>query len=224
MKHKFIAFLLLLTLAATALTGGALAAGDPVDDFAGALGRFETTIQVPVRDFDALMQETFQRYPELFLYYGGCTYLSVPEGLELEIQYQNTDVPRDEITVVTNDQEMMAAMGLTMAYMQRHSYIVASQSYVPDNQMEELMAQLAEDYYLIWMGMYGYSYPGQTSDQWGIRWYDFQVNYWEDADQATVAQWRDSTEAALLQLSTTLFAQDMPDYEKALLAHDFLPL
>ena len=36
------------------------------------------------------MQETFQRYPELFLYYGGCTYLSVPEGLELEVQYQNT--------------------------------------------------------------------------------------------------------------------------------------
>ena len=64
-----------------------------MDDFAGALGRFETTIQVPVRDFDALMQETFQRYPELFLYYGGCTYLSVPEGLEAKIGTRTTTSP-----------------------------------------------------------------------------------------------------------------------------------
>ena len=110
MKRKCIAFLLLLSLTAAALTGGALAAEDPVDQFAQALGNFETEIQVPVRDFDALMQETFQRYPELFLYYGGCTYLSVPEGLELEVQYQNTDVPRDQIRVVDSDDKLMAAI------------------------------------------------------------------------------------------------------------------
>lgn len=65
-----------------------------MDDFAAAMADFQTEIQVPVRDFDALMQETFQRYPELYLYYDGCSYLSVPEGLELEMRYQNTDIPR----------------------------------------------------------------------------------------------------------------------------------
>ena len=114
MRQKCIAFLLLLSLVAAALTGGALAEDDPVESFARSLGNFETEIQVPVRDFDALMQETFNRYPELFLYYGGCSYLSVPEGLELEVQYQNTDVPREEIRVVDSDDKLMAAMGLCL--------------------------------------------------------------------------------------------------------------
>ena len=223
MKHKFIAFLLLLTLAAAALTGGAMAAGDPVDDFAGALGRFETTIQVPVRDFDALMQETFQRYPELFLYYGGCIYLSVPEGLELEIQYLNTDVPRDQIRVVDSDDKLMAAMGLTLADKQQHGYYVTTGGYFPgEDTVSDLIARLTDDYYLLWMGLYNTQYSGQNQDKWGVRWYDFQFDYWEGADEATLSQWRDGTEAALLQLSSTLFAQDMPDYEKALIAHDYL--
>ena len=168
MKRKCIAFLLLLSLAAAALTGGALAAEDPVDQFAQALGKFETEIQVPVRDFDALMQETFQRYPELFLYYGGCTYLSVPEGLELEVQYQNTEVPREEIRVVDSDDKLMAAMGLTLGYQQTHGYYVTTGGYYPgEDTVSDLIARLTDDYYLLWMGLYNTQYSGQNQDRWG---------------------------------------------------------
>ena len=224
MKHKFIAFLLLLALTASALTGGAvLAAGDPVDDFAAALGRFETTIQVPVRDFDALMQETFQRYPQLYFYYGGCSYLSVPDGLEIEMTYVNTDVPQDQIWAVENDDELMAALGLSLADKQTVANVVMTPGYNPSEEaVANVVARLTEDYYLLWMGLYSYMYSGQENQQWDIRWYRFELSYWEQADAATLSLWRDSTESALLQLSETLFAQDMPDYEKALIAHDYL--
>ena len=224
MKHKFIAFLLLLALTVSALTGGAaLAADDPVDDFAAALGKFETTIQVPVRDFDALMQETFQRYPELYFYYGGCSYLSVPDGLEIEMTYINTDIPQSEVWAVENDDELMAVLGLALAHKQTGANVVLIPGYNPSEEaVADIFARLTEDYYLIWMGLYSYLYSGQENQQWDIRWYQFELSYWEQADEATLSLWRDSTESALLQLSETLFAQDMPDYEKALIAHDYL--
>ena len=115
LAQKCISFLLLLALAAAALTPAALAAEDPVDDFAAALGSFQEEITVPVRDFEALMKETFTRYPELYFYYGGCTYLSVPDGLELTVSYQNTQVPREQVQVVRSDDELMAVMGLALA-------------------------------------------------------------------------------------------------------------
>lgn len=224
LTQKCISLLLLLALAAAALTPAALAAEDPVDDFAAALGSFQEEITVPVRDFDALMQETFSRYPELFLYYGGCTYLSVPDGLELTVTYQNTQVPREEIRVVGSGDELMAVLGLAMADKEQAGIYVAYERglSLSNEEINALMDRLYQDYYLLWMGLYNYTYSGQENQSWGMRWHEFTLRYWEDADADTLSRWRDGTEQALLQLSSTLFAQDMPDYYKALLIHDYL--
>lgn len=223
LAQKCISFLLLLALAAAALTPAALAAEDPVDDFAAALGSFQEEITVPVRDFEALMKETFTRYPELYFYYGGCTYLSVPDGLELTVSYQNTQVPREQVQVVRSDDELMAVMGLALADKENGFYAAFAPGYAPgEEQVAAVVDRLNQDYYLLWMGLYRYSYSGMENQSWDVRWYEFTLNYWQDVGADTLTQWRDGTEQALLQLSATLFAQDMPDYQKVLLIHDYL--
>lgn len=224
MRRKCIALLLLLALVLPALGApAARAAEDPVEDFAAALGRFEEEIQVPVRDYDGLMRETFARYPELYFYFDSCAYLSVPEGLEFQVTYQNTQVPRQEVWVVDSDEELMAVLGLASADKAGRAYLVFSGGYAPTEEaVADVYQRVSEEYYLLCMGLYRYQYSGRMNQEWGVRWYQFDLNYWNDVGAETLAQWRDGTEAALLQLSTTLFALDMPDYEKALLIHDYL--
>ena len=73
MKQKFLIFLLLI-ISMVALLSFNAGAADVVDDFANDMRAFKTEITVPVRDFDALMKETFARYPELSYIYNKSTY------------------------------------------------------------------------------------------------------------------------------------------------------
>jgi hypothetical protein len=50
--------------------------------------------------------------------------------------------------------------------------------------------------------------------------YTLTLSYAEDTD--TIQQWRTDTENKVLSLSQSLFAQDMPDYQKELLIHDYI--
>ncbi len=224
MKHKFIT-LLLLFVAAAALLSGTAAASDVVDDFAASLTGFETQIDVPVRDYDALMKETFSRYPELFFYYNGSSYVSNSDGLSITVYYRNTDESLDDVYVVRTQTQLMAAIGLGLCDAASEVDIVLADGLtVTRDDVYALFEQLSTDFYLVSMGWYQYSpaVPSYVQEEWGVSWFHLRVGYGNGADQETVLAWRDTTESALLELTTTLLALDMPDYEKVLLAHDYL--
>lgn len=223
---KRILKLILLSLAAAVLLAGtAWAAEDPVEQFAQQFAQFEPVITVPVREFDALMEETFTRYPELYLYYNGGSHRSVPEGLEISVSYHNTDVAREDCYIIHSREQLMAAMGLTMADLETHFvYVIAPDFPITEEDYQKSFQQLEDEYYMIKMGVFRYncstSYNefGDTTITCGTM--DFY--FWDGLDAATVAQWRNETEEAVMNAASTLFAQDMPDYQKELIIHDYL--
>lgn len=222
---RVLKLILLLLAAAALLTGAAWAAEDPVEDFARQLARFQTEITVPVREYDALMEETFTRYPELYFYFDGISYRSVPEGLSMSVSYCNTDISLEDCYVIHSRDQLMAAMGLTMADLEtRMDYVIAPDCQISDTDLEEIFQQLETDYYMIKMGYFTYS-GNRTYNEYGeitVTRGRLEFGLWDGLDAAEVAQWRDETEAAVMSAASTLFAQDMPDYQKELIIHDYL--
>lgn len=51
-----------------------------------------------------------------------------------------------------------------------------------EDTVSQVIDRLTQDYYLLWMGLYNTQYSGRNNDEWGVRWYDFQFDYWEGAD------------------------------------------
>lgn len=222
---RILKLILLLLAAAVLLSGTAWAEEDPVDQFAQQFAQFEPVITVPVREFDVLMEETFTRYPELYLYYNGGSHRSVPEGLELNFNYRNTDIARGDCYVIHSREQLMAAMGLTMADLETHfEYVIAPDFQITDEDYQESFLQLEDDYYMVKMGYF--SYNGSTSyNEFGdatITYGTMDFYFWDGLDASTVAQWRNETEEAVMNAASTLFAQDMPDYQKELIIHDYL--
>lgn len=219
MKHKFITLLLLLTAAVAALSFQAGAA-DVVDEFAEDMRNFEPVISVPVRDCDALMEETFKRYPELCCYYDGCSYSSTAEGLTLTMRYRNTDKDPDDFIIVDSEDELMAAIGLLMCDLGDGVDVLLTNGYEVD--ADAIYDRLYADYYLIAQGLNFRFNDGVTWDTYGITYYNITLFYCDGTPKETVRYWRTETEKKVLELAGTLFAQDMPDYQKLYLIHDYL--
>ena len=223
MKRNFIRFLLLLTAAVAALSITAAAEPDAVDRFADDLRAFRTEITVPVRDFDELMKETFERYPELYCYYAGCTYTSVANGLELSVTYRNTELTGDELWVVDDFDALVGALGLTMWDVKTQTHIVMAGGYAPDAEEFDRAYHTVQDrFYLTYQGYYSYSYTSWDKPDWSVSYYEVELGFWEDVTGADVQRWRGETEQKVLELAGSLFAQDMPDWKKVLLIHDWL--
>ncbi|MBR1779907.1 MAG: hypothetical protein IJ751_00695, partial [Oscillospiraceae bacterium] len=224
---KLIKLALLLAAVLALFTAAASAANDPVGEFAAALLRQESEITVPVRDYDELLTQTFTRYPKVFLYYGGCSYLSTAEGLVITPAYRNTGLNADDVRLVHDREELVAVIGLAMADNALHLDFVVAGGYVSgnDEMNEELtaaLARLSDEYALISMGYFSENWTTYFEDRSGVAWVSAELGLIDDIGPETLRQYKDDTEAKVLELSETLFAQDMPDYQKELLIHDYL--
>ena len=223
MKHKFLSFLLLM-ISMAALLSVQAGAADAVDAFAEDMRAFKTEITVSVRDFDALMKETFTRYPELYLYYSTCSYRSNADGLTMTMAYRNTQVSEDNIYVVDSREEMVAAVGLALCDLKTEIEIILANGFTMTlDEFWAVFEEVERDYYLIYMGAYSRTRTAWEAPEYGVGYYHLQMEpYYPDTSASAIQYWRDATEQKVLELAQTLFAQDMPDYQKAYLIHDWL--
>ena len=219
MKHKFLSFLLLM-ISMVALLGFNAGAADAVDAFAGDMRAFKTEISVPVRDFDALMKETFARYPELSYIYNKSTYQSGANGLTIQMSYRNLNADLDDVYVVDNEDELMAVIGLMMCDLSDGVAVVLANDYRMDK--DAIYNRLYEGYYLIAQTLNFQELNGVWWEDYGVTTYDFTPFLCGYKSKETIRDWREQTEAQVLELASTLFAQDMPDYMRLYLIQDWL--
>ena len=219
MKHKLISFLLLM-MAAVALFTTNAGAADVVDDFIEDVRAFEETIYVPVRDFDALFLEASKRCPQIAIYCANYSYSVETTGLKIQMKYAHKHVPIDEIYVVSNEDQMMAAIGLMCCDYERDIYVVATDGYSMD--VEWVNDRLTTEYYLVTQCTYFWLSESYSWNELNLNCYRVSLACCGDKTWETVAQWRQQTEQKVLELAGTLFAQDMPDYRKVYLIHNWL--
>lgn len=224
MKHKFITCLLLLMAAVALLSTTAFAEKDAVDRFADDLRAYKTEIIVPVRDHDALLQETFSRYPELCIIYAGGTYSVQSDGIHVTPRYSDRTIDLENTYVVDTYDEYFAAVTLGYLNFDQPLKLLCTNGFMPDLDMNNALVQrMTDDYYLIHQGFKTWEYTDAVAwERFGVAYYEMNFLLWDEATPELIRFWRQETEAKVLELCSTILPQDMPDYEKLFVIHDYL--
>lgn len=224
MKQKFISILLLLMAAVALLSTTAFAQGDAVDRFADDLRSRKSEIVVPVRDYEALMQETFSRYPELCIIYDGGSYTVESDGIHLTPRYAQREIDLENTYVVDSFDEFFAAVGLGYLNFDSPLKVLCTNGYVPSQEdINNVLPRLSKDYYLLSQGIKTWTYRDAVAwTSYGVAYYEMDFLLWDESTPELVRFWRAETEKKVIELCSTILPQDMPDYEKLFVIHEYL--
>jgi hypothetical protein len=198
-----------------------MAATDNVTTVTDAMKNFQTDITIKTDDVEQTFRDAFSENPELFYYFGGID--SPPSNSkkrEITVSYLYTDVDVNSIFVVNDQEDLYNVIGLALIDTMTEVPMVVTDSSITTEDIVNTIDQWRTDHYLAYMGFDG-AYANMKSAEistWTA--YTLTLSYAEDTD--TIQQWRTDTENKVLSLSQSLFAQDMPDYQKELLIHDYI--
>ncbi len=197
------------------------AAEDAAKTVANAMKEFQTDISFKSENAEETVREAFEENPELFYYFGGYSGTST-NGKKNKIQmtYVNTEVDPDAIFVVGSTADLYNVIGLALVDTMTEVPIVITDSAITTENIVETIDQWRTDHYLAYMG-FDSSYASVKSAEIST-WTSctLTISYVESPE--TIREWRTETEEEIISLCGSLFALDMPDYQKELLIHDYI--
>jgi heme exporter protein D len=202
-------------------TGAAAATESSVDTITNAMKEFQTEITLKSDGVEEAFREAFEENPQLFYYFGGIdSPASSGKKRDITISYLYTDVPWDSIFVVNNDTDLYNAIGLALVDTLTEVHMVITDSTITTEDIVETIDQWKDDNYLVYMG-FDEAYANVKSAEISA-WTGCTLTLSYTEDPATVQEWRQATEDKVLELCQSLFALDMPDYQRELLIHDYI--
>lgn len=204
-------------------------ANEPVDEIAAkcikAIEAQELVVEFTIDggDVESLLDHVFAEYPVLFHYYDGCRWTTYHDRIEVTVLLRDTDHSMADIWIIASDEELAAALGMGLLRIQSEVYFVTEDGYtVSADTINEALDWLHHECYLAYMGYRGWQSSFYERASTGIQDYAISYEYYYNTDSATLHKWRDETEHVALQVASSIFAQDMPDYLKVLRIHDWI--
>lgn len=186
-------------------------------------GRAEIYLNLPGSDILGTLDAVFARYPVLYHYYDGCSYIQYDGRGEVTVNLKNLQDPIREIPVVDSDADLFAVIALGLSEVRTDVKFVIGNGYnFSEAVIDEIFSQLQLHYHLAYMGYHGWGTSYVCNENAGVYDYQLTFRYFYDQSPETIRQWRNETESVALYLAGTLFAQDMPDYMKVLRVHDWI--
>lgn len=223
-----------LAIALTILLGCAVPAHgtgrDSLDDVAAsyvdAIRSGETECQFYTTDYDNINQmiaQLFARYPMLLHYFASGESVMYPDHMEGTFFLQNTQDSLDDIWVVGSDEELLAALGMGLLEASTEVRFVTRDDYtLTEEKIDAAVETLHNRFPVAYMGYNGRGTGWVSGEDYNVRDYTLTFQYHYDLDAVTLRQWRAETEQAVLYLLENVVAQDMPDYQKVLVIHDWI--
>ncbi len=175
------------------------------------------------KDINDVMKQLFSRYPALYHFYDSSAGMIYSNYMELTISFHNTGDTLEDLWVIGSDEELLAVLGIGLLEARTQIRFVTKDGYIPsDAAMNDAIDQLHYRYPVVYMGYQSSGTSWMSMDDYGVRDYTVEFLYHYQLDGATLRQWRQETEQAVLNLTSSLVAQDMPDYQKVLVIHDWI--
>ncbi len=205
----------------TSCVSACYGAESSVETVANAMKNFQTEISFKSEDVEETFREVFDENPELFYYFGGYEGTSTNgKKNQLEVTYVNTDVDLDSIFVVGSTSDLYNVIGLALIDTMTEVPIVITDSAITTEDIVDIFDQWRTDHYLAYMG-FSSSYANVKSADLST-WTACTLTLSYVDSPETIREWRTETEDQVISLCGSLFALDMPDYQKELLIHDYI--
>ncbi len=219
MKKIWAAFVTAALL--TSCVSACFAADNGVETVTNAMKSFQTDISFKSENVEETFREVFDENPELFYYFGGYDGTST-NGKKNKIQmtYVNTDVNSDSVFVVNNTSDLYNVIGLALVDTMTEVPMVITDSAITTENIVGTIEQWRTDHYLAYMGFGSSQATVKSAELSTWTACTLTISYVESPE--TIQQWRTETQDKVVSLCGSLFALDMPDYQKELLIHDYI--
>lgn len=186
-------------------------------------GQRTVMLTVQSRDLDSVLRKVFDQYPALFVYYNGYSSRIYTSHTDVTFTLQNHDVAWDSIYVARSLEDVRSMVAYNLGQLEPgFRFVMAQGPLVTSDHISDFAHDMMQEHYFAYMGYNGNQLSYQTNDRYSVVSYEVNFHYWEGVSLNTLAAWRHASEQKALELASTLFAQDMPDYRKELLIHDWL--
>ena len=219
MKKIWAAFVTAALL--TSCVSACYAAEDGVETVTNAMKKFQAEVSFKSQNVDETFREAFDKNPELFYYFGGYDGTATNgKKNQLQITYVNTDVDPDSVFVVSSTTDLYNVIGLALVDTMEQVPIVITDSAITTEDIVDTIDQWRTDHYLAYMGFDNAYATMKSADISAWTACTLTLSYVESPE--TVQEWRTETQEKVIALCGSLFALDMPDYQKELLIHDYI--
>jgi hypothetical protein len=219
MKNRLIPVILIVcVLLSFTVQTQAVSQGETLN-VAQQMSQFNQIVYTKANDVSSLLDATFIQNPRLFYYFSGGEYRTTENGREIEIEYINQDY-KGKIWIIRSEDELRGVLGLALANLETQVALVVTDNTITGDAICKATDWVREKYYLAYMGCSCCSYTSMHDASTGMTAYTVDFTYAEDTQ--TIQKWRNETEQAVMDISSNLFAQDMPNWKKELLIHDYL--
>lgn len=186
-------------------------------------GRSSVRLSVPSSDPMETFRDMFLKYPALFLYYGGYSGTTYPTYSEVTMTLRNQNVPWDSVYVAHSLEDVRNLTAYSLSRLETgFRFVMVQGPMVTSDHIADFAHDMIQDHYFGFMGYHGNQVSYITNEELPLVSYQVTFHYWDGISISTLSNWRKESEASALHLASTLFAQDMPDYMKELLIHDWL--
>ncbi len=214
---KFISFFItILAIYAFSLT---VYGYDPYE-IASDIKNFSSEIRADSGNIEQILKDAFDCDPRLILYYKGYSGSSNSYSSVININYDNTDIPLEDIYFTESTDDMISLITRALLY-SREQLCITTLNLAPDmSTVNEYISNVSETCPLAFMGYRGNSISALNTKLGGYSYYIIDFEY--DFDSETLNSMKRELEQKACEVIASNVARNMPPYMKVFIIHNYI--
>lgn len=216
MKKLISIFITILTIYALSVTTYGY---DPFE-IASAIKSFDTEIEADSGDIEQILKDAFDCDPRLILYYKGYSGSRNSYSSVININYDNTDVPLNDIYFAESKDELTSLITRALLYSESRICITSRNLSSDISTVNEYISGISETCPIAFTGYRGSSISALDAKLGGYSYFIIDFEY--DFDSETLNSMKRELEQKACEIIASNVARDMPPYMKVFIIHNYI--
>ena len=192
----------------------------PMDKVIDQMVSREPEIRIESADVDKYLKELFKLRPELEVYFGGYSGVSYGRYADIKLRYINENINLSDIHIVNNDDELKEVITRGLLYSNEKFTIVRNGKSAENIEIEAIFNEIENENPICFMSLKSYNCEITQNNLTSNGIFMFKIDYRYNTE--LLNQHKKQAEAKAFTIVKENIAQDMPDYMKVKIIHDYI--
>lgn len=181
---------------------------------------FKSEIQADSGDIEQVLIDSFDCDPRIVLYYKGYSGSRNSSSSVININYDNTDVPIEDIYFAENTDELISLITRALLYSRDRICITSCNLSSDISTVSQYISDISETCPIAFTGYRGSSISALDTKLGGYSYFIIDFEY--DFDSETLNSMKRELEQKACEIIASNVARDMPPYMKVFIIHNYI--
>ena len=181
---------------------------------------FKSEITADSGNIEQILKDAFDCDPRLVLYYKGYRGSKNSYSSVININYDNTDIPIDDIYFASNKGDLISLITRALLYSENRICITSQNIPADISIINEYISEISKTCPIAFTGYRGNSISALDIELGGYCYYIINFEY--DFDKETLNNMKKKLEQKACEIIASNIARDMPPYMKVFIIHNYI--